>query len=382
MEYVRQERPNLFQNAMVINEGGGFPLHINGKNYMMLTVGEKAVCKIKISAEGTGGHASAPGENQALLKLAEGLRKIFAAEKELTCGSRRTWETMRRIVGSDSWDNATGADIFAYASQNSIGMRNYSIGERSNVIPAHVEAVLEFKVLPYGSQEEIETFVRKQIAGLPLEMEVLGYEAGFESNFENSHLKQLVNDLEEACRRFGFDGGVLPMLALGRTDGRFFGSAGSMVYGCSPLLMGDSFDAILPKVHGRDESILETSYEFGAQVLDEVIQKKLSERRTKRRQKMKDYSYHKKVIDDVITKLNESDIDLYLIITAEGCDPMTEFIPGVDTVGSSAFLFTKDGKKLATASSIDAQDVEESGLFDEVRHYENYDETLAQMVLN
>lgn len=96
---------------------------------------------------------------------------------------------------------------------------------------------------------------------------------------------------------------------------------------------------------------------------------------------MKDYSYHKKVIDDVITKLNESDIDLYLIITAEGCDPMTEFIPGVDTVGSSAFLFTKDGKKLATASSIDAQDVEESGLFDEVRHYENYDETLAQMVL-
>ena len=103
----------------------------------------------------------------------------------------------------------------------------------------------------------------------------------FESNFENSHLKQLVNDLEEACRRFGFDGGVLPMLALGRTDGRFFGSAGSMVYGCSPLLMGDSFDAILPKVHGKDESILETSYEFGAQVLDEVIQKKLSERRTK-----------------------------------------------------------------------------------------------------
>ena len=84
-------------------------------------------------------------------------------------------------------------------------MRNYKIGERSNVIPAHVEAVLEFKVLPYGSQEEIETFVRKQIAGLPLEMEVLGYEAGFESNFENSHLKQLVNDLEEACRRFGFD---------------------------------------------------------------------------------------------------------------------------------------------------------------------------------
>ena len=50
---------------------------------------------------------------------------------------------------------------------------------------------------------------------------------------------------------------------------------------------------------------------------------------------MKDYSYHKKVIEDVTVKLNELGIDLYLIITAEGCDPMTSFIPGVDTVGSA-----------------------------------------------
>ena len=69
MEYVRQERPNLFQNAMVINEGGGFPLHINGKNYMMLTVGEKAVCKIKISAA-----AAAPGRQCAeLLAVTAGI---------------------------------------------------------------------------------------------------------------------------------------------------------------------------------------------------------------------------------------------------------------------------------------------------------------------
>ncbi len=97
---------------------------------------------------------------------------------------------------------------------------------------------------------------------------------------------------------------------------------------------------------------------------------------------MKDYSYHKKAIEDVVGKLKELDIDLYVIITAEGCDPMTSFIPGVDTVGSGAFLFTKDGRKLATASSIDAQDVEESGLFDEVIRYKNYDETLAQRVLS
>ena len=96
---------------------------------------------------------------------------------------------------------------------------------------------------------------------------------------------------------------------------------------------------------------------------------------------MKDYSFHKKVIDDVIGKLNELDIDLYLIITAEGCDPMTSFIPGVDTVGAGAFMFAKNGEKIATASKIDAQDTEESGLFDEVIRYEDYFETVSQMVL-
>ena len=95
---------------------------------------------------------------------------------------------------------------------------------------------------------------------------------------------------------------------------------------------------------------------------------------------MKDYTENRKIIDDVIARLDAQDIDLYLIITAEGCDPMTGFIPGVDTVGSSAFLFTRDGRRLATASSIDAQDVEESGLFDQVVRYDSYDETLARMV--
>ena len=96
---------------------------------------------------------------------------------------------------------------------------------------------------------------------------------------------------------------------------------------------------------------------------------------------MKDYSYHKKVIDDVIVKLNELDIDLYIIITAEGCDPMTSFIPGVDTVGAGAFMFVRNGDKIATASRIDAQDTEESGLFDEVIRYEDYNATVADMVL-
>ncbi len=273
MEYVQKVRPELFQNAVVINEGGGFPLRINGKNYMMLTVGEKAVCKVHIWADGKGGHASAPSDDQAMLKLAEALERIFAAEPELNCGSHRTYESMRSIVGSDQWDNPVGADIFGYAGQNSIGMRSYQIGTASNVLPARAETVLEFKVLPYTHEKDITDFLDQQLKDLPVSYEVVSYEPGFESNLGNSHLKELVADLNAACARNGFTGAVLPMLALGRTDGRFFGSQGSMVYGCSPLLMGDTFDVVLPKVHGNDESIMTASFQFGCQVLKEIVEK-------------------------------------------------------------------------------------------------------------
>ncbi len=273
MEYVKTVRPELFRNAVVINEGGGFPLHINGKNYMMLTVGEKAVCRARVWAEGTGGHASAPGDDQAIQKLAEGLRRIFAAEEKLNWGSRHTRETMEAIVGSADWDNEAAADIFGYAGQNSIAMRNYRIGERSNVIPARAEAVLEFRILPGATQKDVAEFLDQALAGTQAQYEITGFEPGFESHFDNSHLKELVHDLNQACAHYGFEGEVLPMLALGRTDGRFFGSEGSFVYGCSPLLMGDSFDTVLPKVHGNDESILEESYLFGCRVLEEILRK-------------------------------------------------------------------------------------------------------------
>ena len=271
MGFVRQAEPELFQRGMVINEGGGFPLRINSKNYMMLTVGEKAVCKVRLTATGTGVHASAPGADQAMLKMAKALKNIFSREEELQCGSHRTQDTQAAIVGSREWDNPVGADIFGYAGQNSISMRSFLLGERSNVIPAQVETLLEFKVLPYSPPEEITAFLDRVLEDCQVSYAVESYEDGFESSFDNSRLQELISQIQRSCTRFGFDGGVLPMLALGRTDGRFFAGGKAMVYGLSPLTMGDSFDVILPKVHGNDESILEDSFRFGCRVLDEII---------------------------------------------------------------------------------------------------------------
>src|SRR5690625_5110818 len=69
--------------------------------------------------------------------------------------------------------------------------------------------------------------------------------------------------------------------------------------------------------------------------------------------------------------MKDMEIDMWLIYTSEGTDPCLPLIVGLETVGPGAFIFTREGKKLAICSSIDAQDLETSELFDKVYKYTN-----------
>ena len=95
---------------------------------------------------------------------------------------------------------------------------------------------------------------------------------------------------------------------------------------------------------------------------------------------MKDYTANIRFMDEMIAKMRELGIDLYVVITGEGADPVPLQCFGVDTVGASAFLFSGAGDKLALTSTIDAQDVEESGMYDNVLRYNDYYPDLAALV--
>ena len=74
-------------------------------------------------------------------------------------------------------------------------------------------------------------------------------------------------------------------------------------------------------------------------------------------------------------------IHLWLIFASEGSDPAVKLLTGLKTVGRTAFLITKENKKYAVCSIIDAQESEESGLFDQVYKYQNnLPEVLKQLI--
>ncbi|WP_035512876.1 M24 family metallopeptidase [Halalkalibacillus halophilus] len=83
------------------------------------------------------------------------------------------------------------------------------------------------------------------------------------------------------------------------------------------------------------------------------------------------YETQKEKMEQAVRYLIKENIDTWLIYTSEGSDPCLPLVTGVKTVGPGAFLFRKSGEKIAITSSIDAQDVRESKLFDQVLTYQN-----------
>ena len=266
METVLRKRPQLFEHAYVINEGGGFPVFIDGKPFMTLTVGEKSVFRAKLSARGTGGHASVPTDDQAVVHLAFGLEKLFSGPCELKSGSRSVAQAIESIAVGRPLEGAA-AMLHAYAGGSSLHLRDWRIGQRVNVLPSAAECVVELRSLPFTHADEAEAFFRERLRGTRCAYEMLAGEEGFESDPDDPLAKLLAF----GARAAGHPMPVFPMLALGRTDGRFFGRYGSKVFGCSPCTPDDPFDRVLKMVHGPDESIAEASFHFGLSTLGYAV---------------------------------------------------------------------------------------------------------------
>jgi len=72
-----------------------------------------------------------------------------------------------------------------------------------------------------------------------------------------------------------------------------------------------------------------------------------------------------------IQELSKLDIDLWLVLTREdNLDPISEDIGANSVVGQSAFLFTKEGEKIAIVANFDAEGIRTTHIYDDIFAYE------------
>ena len=78
--YLVEKYPELFQNVgVVLNEGGGIRVGEDGRaRFYNVSVAEKTPLWLKLTATGTPGHGSTPGNNLAVNKLIAALNRIMS----------------------------------------------------------------------------------------------------------------------------------------------------------------------------------------------------------------------------------------------------------------------------------------------------------------
>jgi acetylornithine deacetylase/succinyl-diaminopimelate desuccinylase-like protein len=266
---LSKEMPELFQDAVALSEGAGFPLKVNGRDYLTITVGEKACCRVRLTASGQSGHAGAPGSDQAVVKLAGAIEKVLEGVRRLPEGGAVRRAMAERI--GETPDNPLALEFLKYSGSCGVAVPPFKIGVAVNVLPAETSVELEIRPLPGTERAEVEGWLEDWLRGAGVGYEILWFQPGVLCPPDGELFERVSQYVEESAA-VGFPSKVLPIMALGRTDGRFF-SGGSRVFGFSPLGPEDAFDRILPMVHGADESVSLSGFEFGCRVFSDLVER-------------------------------------------------------------------------------------------------------------
>ncbi len=250
--------------GLVINEGGGFFMQNDGKSYYICTVGEKGRCEVHVTINGDSGPASFISDNKAVTKFAKLIEQLSSYEFPLCENEVHT--IFSQTIG-EVLDNPMLKNFKWYNGHDACILQSYDIGTQINVLPYHIEFDFALQLLPGKTQIDAQKMLDEIFKGIDATYEITAFMPGFSSSCNNrffSHLQELVP------KHYG-EAQILPVYALGRTDGRFLGPLPCDVYGFSPVTKTIPFEEVLTLVHQRNERIDRESIIKGTDFITELI---------------------------------------------------------------------------------------------------------------
>jgi acetylornithine deacetylase/succinyl-diaminopimelate desuccinylase-like protein len=283
--WMVKEHPDLIRAEYAINEGGGFGLDILGQRFFTCQVAEKGTARFAMRTRGRPGHGSQPHRDNSVLKLADAIQRIGAAEfpHHATATVKLFIEGVAAKLGKPyDRDLLTLLDAKKYRAtmerlpldegmrsmfyamlHNTVTPTMLHAGSKVNVIPSVAEAKCDARVLPGQTSHDLLHELRAVI-GKDVEIEFMDDTPALESDYRTP----LFDTIARVMARHEPKAPVLPYLVVGATDARHVKKLGTKVYGFAPMLAPTSE---LDRVHGHDERIAIENLGFGTRVLYEVV---------------------------------------------------------------------------------------------------------------
>lgn len=259
MKFLREEHPELIPTgAYTISEGGGFVIMQDGRKFRTCTCGEKGDAPVEVTVHKDENFNIFDVKTHSSYKHLDVINSLSAYKSEETLC--KVTKRFKEVTIPSDFQNATLKNLWEYSTKHDLQIPAFDEHYDSYNIHRDISVKTGFKFIPDTRKELIYEIYLRLLNGKNAHFDMLSFEEGFESTLESDFIENLIdkaNKLDPGSR-------FLPMIALGRTDGRF---VRENVYGFSPLLEDLPFKEVLKKVHGTDECITFASLVYGTEVI-------------------------------------------------------------------------------------------------------------------
>lgn len=265
----------------MITELGGFFIDTEQGPAAFCTVGEKGVAWVRLRAKGTPGHGSMPyGADNAARKAAQAVERLarlrlplarstpyLAMTRALARGWRERWAlttgwfedwALRRVLARDPGQ----ARFLHTAGRTTLSPNVVSAGTKVNIVADRAEVLVDCRVLPGTTREDLETLIRRALGpqlAAEFSLEITDW---FPANLsgKKNPLWPAVNALFTKAHP---DARLVDLVIGAVTDGRYWRSKGTTVYGFSLFSKALTMNAYGQRLHGIDERLDLDSMELG-----------------------------------------------------------------------------------------------------------------------
>ena len=268
----------------IINEGGMGVRGLLTENQtaFAISVGEKGILWLRVTAEGEAGHGSTPTDNRAPTRLVAALEKLAARQPKPRI-QPAMYELLRRVgeknggVQGFVMQHPSLVDTFAMKKLLSKPQTRAGVtdtcqvtgfdgkGSAPNVIPSQTSAIMDCRLLPGTTpkmlQTELEGLV-KDLPGIKLEV-VQAFDAAvseMDDPFFDALARHAVAGRDDAVAG--------PVISPGYTDSILARAKGTRAYGFVPF---EVTPEELATFHGRDERVSVKNVHRGLEILFKAV---------------------------------------------------------------------------------------------------------------
>jgi acetylornithine deacetylase/succinyl-diaminopimelate desuccinylase-like protein len=259
LQWLCEEHADAVRVDYAINEGAGERIVVGGQPLYLCASAEKMSAPFTLRIHGRSGHASMPGiADNALVKAAPLIEKLAAYKPAATIGPEVAGfldavlgeqpppgEVLERLRALDPLAAETIEPLLSFTLSPTM----IEASERRNVIPGTVELVVDRRLLPGQTPEDVDPIVREVLGDGDYDLETIERWGGTRSPLDTPLWDALAGWVEETEP----GAKLAPLCCAGFTDSHWLRDAfGTVAYGFFPMrTMEPELAARL--IHSADE---------------------------------------------------------------------------------------------------------------------------------